>query len=391
MSTSLNRRTWLKSGALLAAGFGTGAAMGFPSLAKAGTVSHLSTTAIPSTNMAEVLAKLPKMQARLTSNENPYGPSQKAKEALIGAIEDSFRYPREKIKALQEAIAEEEGVAVENILLGAGSSELLMAAALRYAAKGSSILSADPTYNSLIRTAVNHGSGWIKVPLTADYSHDLEAMEKQVNDDISLVYIVNPNNPTGTITNSDKLRVFCDRVTVKKPVFIDEAYMDYVQNPKQQSMVDCVQRGKDVIVARTFSKVHGFAGLRVGYVVALPETIKALNQYTNGRGNISATSASAALASLHDKEFVADCVMKNQETKDFLYTVLKNQGYTPLDSHTNFVMFPIKMRGERFTQEMLKRGVGLRSWEFYGQQWCRVSLGTMEDMELFASAFGQIS
>ncbi|RDV13476.1 aminotransferase class I/II-fold pyridoxal phosphate-dependent enzyme [Pontibacter diazotrophicus] len=385
MATELNRRDWIRSSALIAAGL---YAVGLPNLAKAAPASLLVP---PRADMHKILADLPRMQARLTSNENPFGPSDKAKKALLEAVNEGNRYARERIMSLRSAIAKEEGVSEEHVMLGAGSSDILLAAALNYASKGGAILSADPTYASLVRSAVDVGAGWEKVPLTKDYAHDLDAMEKKVNDDISLVYIVNPNNPTATITPSDKLRSFCEVVSRRKPIFIDEAYIDYVDDPKGQSMVDCVRKGQNVIIARTFSKVHGFAGLRVGYAIAQPEVIKELSKYTNGAFNVSATSASAALASLQDKEFTKYCVQKNKEAKDYTYSVLKKEGYAYLPSHTNFIMFPLKMNGKKFSEEMLKRGVGLRNWEFYDQQWCRVSLGTMEDMKLFADAFKQIS
>jgi histidinol-phosphate aminotransferase len=385
MATEMNRRDWIRSSALITAGLYVA---GVSNLAKAAPPSLLVP---PRADMKKILADLPKMQARLTSNENPFGPSEKAKKALMEAINESCRYPRERIMALRAAIAKEEGVSEEHVLLGAGSSDLLLAAALAYSNKGGSILSADPTYASLVRSAVDVGAGWEKVPLTKDFAHDLDAMAKKVSDSTSLVYIVNPNNPTGTLTPADKLRAFCETVSKRKPIFIDEAYIDYMENPKSQSMVDCVQKGQNVIIARTFSKVHGFAGLRVGYIIAQPEVVKEFGKYTNGGFNVSATSASAALASLQDKEFTKFCVQKNKEAKDFTYDVLKKEGYTPLASHTNFVMFPLKMNGKKFTEEMLKRGVGLRNWEFYDQQWCRVSMGTMDDMKLFADAFKQLS
>lgn len=380
----MNRRDWIRSSALIAGGLYTA---GMAQWASAAPNSLIP----PKADMAKILADTPKMKARLTSNENPFGPSEKAKEALIEAINDSFMYPRERIMALRKAIAEEEGVAEEYVMLGAGSSELLLAGALNYSRSGGTILSADPTYMSLVRSAVECGAGWEKVPLTKEYAHDLDAMEKRVSDKISLVYVVNPNNPTGTITPTDKLKSFCEAVSRRKPIFIDEAYIDYMENPKKQTMIECVQKGQNVIVARTFSKVHAFAGLRVGYIIAQPDTIKALSKYSNSAGNVSATSASAALASLQDKEFVAACVKKTHEAKEFTYATLKREGYDFLPSNTNFVLFPLKMNGKKFTEEMLKRGVGLRSWEFSDKQWCRVSMGKMEDMQLFADAFKQLS
>ncbi len=387
MATEMNRREWIRSSALIAAGMYSAGMMQWAQTAKAAPGALVP----PRADMAKILADTPKMKARLTSNENPFGPSEKAKKALMEAINESNYYPRERIMALRKAIAEEEGVPEEYVMLGAGSSELLLSGAVNYSRNGGTILSADPTYMSLVRSAMVCGAEWEKVPLTKDFAHDLEAMEKRVSDKTSLVYLVNPNNPTGTITAADKMKSFCEVVSKKKPVFVDEAYIDYMDNPKKQTMVECVKKGQNVMVARTFSKVHAFAGLRVGYIIAQPDTVKELSKYTNGAFNVSATSASAALASLQDKEFVASCVKKNQEAKDFTYSVLKREGYEYLTSHTNFIMFPLRMSGKKFTEEMLKRGVGLRSWEFYDKQWCRVSMGRMEDMKLFADAFKQLS
>jgi histidinol-phosphate aminotransferase len=381
MESKINRRNWLKSGALMAAGltFGTGK----------WNAAGAHTTATPAP-----LADRPVIKARLSANENPFGPSQKARKALIEAIDGSYMYPREYTQQFKSMIAKEEGVTEEHILLGAGSSELLMAAALNYTLKGgsgSSILSADPSYTSLMRAASLYGSGWEKVPLTKDYAHDLEAIEKKVTDKTSLVYICNPNNPTGTIVPAAKLASFCEVVSKKKPVFVDEAYIDYVDNPKKQSMTEAVRKGQNVMVARTFSKVHGFAGLRIGYVVALPETVKELGKYCTGGMNICATSVRAAIASYTDTDHLNYAIKKNAESKEFLYKALKDTGYSYIPSHTNFVLFPLQMEGKRFTEEMMKRGVSIRNWEFDDKQWCRVSLGTMDEMKLFAEAFKQLS
>jgi histidinol-phosphate aminotransferase len=381
METKINRRNWLKSGALMAAGLSLG-------------TSKWNATEAHTDAVLSPLADRPVIKARLSSNENPFGPSQKARKALMEAIDDSYMYPREYTQQFKSMIAKEEGVTEEHILLGAGSSELLMASALNYTLKsgaGSSIISADPSYASLMRSASQYGSGWEKVALTKDYAHDLEAMEKKVSEKTSLVYICNPNNPTGTIVPAAKLASFCEVVAKKKPVFVDEAYIDYVDNPKKQSMMEAVRKGQNVIVARTFSKVHGFAGLRIGYVVALPETVKELSKYCTGGMNVCATSVRAAIASYTDADHLSYAIKKNAESRDFLYKVLKDAGYEYIPSHTNFVLFPLQMEGKRFTEEMMKRGVSIRNWEFDNKQWCRVSLGTMEQMQLFAGAFKELA
>jgi histidinol-phosphate aminotransferase len=212
-------------------------------------------------------------------------------------------------------------------------------------------------------------------------------MAARVNDKTSIVYICNPNNPTGIVTDPVKLSAFCESMSAKKPVFVDEAYIDYVADPKKNSMVSCIKKGQNVIVARTFSKVHSFAGLRIGYMIALPDTIKEISKFGGGGSSIAATSVMGALASYGDKEFIKYSVAKNNEVKDFLYKTLKENGYEYLPSQTNFVLFPLKMDGKRFVEEMMKRGVSIRNWEFEGKHWCRVSMGTMDQMKLFADAF----
>src|SRR5690606_18719215 len=158
---------------------------------------------------------------------------------------------------------------------------------------------------------------WKKIPLTADFKLDLDAMEKAIDDTTVLVYLCNPNNPTGTTLDPVQLKAFCQRVSSKIPVFIDEAYIDYLENPEEASMISLVKDGYNVMVTRTFSKLYGFAGLRVGYMVAPPEILKLLNPYSIGARSISATSANAALAAYQDTEFLQSALKGTQESKEF--------------------------------------------------------------------------
>jgi histidinol-phosphate aminotransferase len=205
------------------------------------------------------------------------------------------------------------------------------------------------------------------------------------------VYVCNPNNPTGTVVDTAKLKAFCERVSKKVPIFIDEAYIDYMPDPKGTTLIESVKKGQNIYVARTFSKLYGFAGLRVGYIVGQPESIKNLEPYTSGWACISGTSAQAALASYQDTQYLSDALKKTVASKEYLYSVLKKEGYEYIPSSTNFVMFPLNMDAERFTEEMMKRSVGVRPWKFAGKQWCRISIGKMEEMEMFAAAFKQVS
>jgi len=384
----MNRRDWLRTSALAAG------ALTLPN----GIVQNLSAAPIAAPANAyrkytdqAIAQQFPNLKARLFANENPFGPSEKAKKAIVDAMGTCYQYPITLMDQLTEKISTNEGIKPEQLLLGGGSTPLLLAAALHFSKNGGSIVTGDPSYDNLPDEAQTHfGAKWVKVPLTADYKFDLDAMEKAVDANTSLVYICNPNNPTGTTVDSAKLKAFCERVSAKVPVFIDEAYIDYLPDPKGSSMMECVRKGQNVIVARTFSKLHAFAGLRVGYIMSQKEMIEKLQPY-NPFGGISATSLSAALASYGDTEYLQGALKKTIESKEYLYGALKKEGYTYIPSVTNFVMFPIPMEGQRFMDEMMKRGVGIRFWKFNNKDWCRVSIGRLDEMKTFEEAFKQLS
>lgn len=384
MKHPINRRAWFKSTALLAGGL----VLGNRVYAEY-TDALLSTTFTPSAKMPPGFTE---MKARLTSNENPFGPSEKAREMMINAIQDSWMYAKVGKGELKKTLSAMWGVSEEHIMLGAGSTEILMAAAQHYGKAGNKILAADLTYMSLIRRACHdYGAALATVPLTRAYDYDFDPMLDAVTADINLVYICNPNNPSGVKADVAQLKGFCEAAAAKKPVFVDEAYLDFQENPEAESMVDLVRKGKNVIVARTFSKVHALAGMRIGYAIALPETIEALKKFGTDGNGISRPGVLGAVATLKDAEFMQYSRQMTKASKDMLYQMLTDNGYEYIPSETNFVLFPIRMDGERFKVEMLKRGVGLKSVHYRNQHYCRVSIGTKKDMALFAEAFEQIS
>ncbi|MGI4835458.1 MAG: pyridoxal phosphate-dependent aminotransferase [Janthinobacterium lividum] len=393
MENRINRRAWLKSGALLAgaasllpAGLG---ALAAPLAPRPAPLLPAAPAWLPLTEQEALAAAAPTLKARLLANENPFGPSAKAKQAIADSVATCYQYPPQS-RELTQKIADYEGLTPEHILLDAGSSPLLLAAAMRYGQQGA-ILTADPTYADLVRKAEKFKAPIVAVPLTADHKYDLDAMEKLLDARTGLVYICNPNNPTGTVLDAAKLKGFVERVAKKTPVFVDEAYIDYLPDPRAASLMSAVKAGQNVLVARTFSKLYGFAGLRVGYLVGQPETIKMLSQYTQGPMSISAPAVQAALVSYQDQAYMQEALQKTLASRLFLYDTLKREGYEYIPSATNFVMFPLRMDGKRFVDEMMKRGVGVRNWQFAGKQWCRVSIGRMDEMQAFAEAFGQVS
>ncbi|WP_266368794.1 pyridoxal phosphate-dependent aminotransferase [Tellurirhabdus rosea] len=392
MASVFSRRDWIKSGLLASAG-----TMALPHLAQAAPAAALTGPygAVYLERHRELaheaaLAAAPQLKARLSANENPWGPSAKAKEALIKSVDTSFLYAGPVVMELRKLIAAEAGVPEDYILLGAGSSELLMASLMLYGPKGK-VLMADPCYiSNRDDQSDNSGMQFDKVALTKDYQYDLSAMATRVDGKTSMVYVCNPNNPTGVILPSAQLRSFCESISPKAPVLVDEAYIDYAKDIKTDSMVDCVRKGQNVIVLRTMSKLHAFAGLRVGYAIAQPAVIKELRRYCSGGFSISTPSASAALASLRDSEFQQFTLKKTAESKAYLYDFLKSAGYTWLPSSTNFVLFPLRMKGQTFLKSMMEQGVSVRRWEFDQQHWCRVSIGTLDEMKMFAQAFEKV-
>ena len=340
--------------------------------------------------LLESSREFPILDARLNANENPYGPSPMALEALKNSASGGNRYAWKELFQLVDKIADFEGVTPNNIMMGPGSSDLLEKTAMVLFMNGGNVISADPAYMSLIRVAEAAGGTWKPVPLNKDWSHDLEAMEKAIDSETKLVYICNPNNPTGTITDAKKLLAFCSRVSEKVPVFVDEAYLWFLEDGAKQSMVSLINEGKDIIVARTFSKIHGMAGLRVGYALAQEATLDKLQRITRAGMGISYPSVYAAMAAMDDNGFLDKSRKLNAEARDYVFKSLQEMGFEPVASHTSFMIFPIEMEGKGFLQKMTEEKVGVRAFQFMDKNWCRVSMGTMEEMKLFTAALSKV-
>jgi histidinol-phosphate aminotransferase len=332
----------------------------------------------------------PIIKAKLNANENPYGPPMSAQNAIKESVAGGNRYAWKEMSDLVSKISKKEGVPVDHIMMGPGSSDLLEKVAIVLFMNGGNIVSADPTYMSLIRVAESVGATWKAVPCKKDWSHDLKAMEAAIDKDTKLVYICNPNNPTGSLTSGKELIDFCSRVSEKVPIFIDEAYLELAAG-QTESMVSLLSQKKNVIIARTFSKVMGMAGIRVGYVAALPSFLDSINKITRGGMGISLTSILGATAAIDDKEFQDMSIKLNAEAKEYVYSELTKMGYTYIPSYTNFILFPIKMNGKDMLKKMADKGVGVRSFDIQNQTYCRVSIGTMEEMKMFTKGFAELS
>ncbi len=390
----LNRRDMIKKGLLTAGGVTLFPHISFGETAKTPLQIDRSGNALYSPFFKEYIPDHflteNTLLAKLNANENPYGPSPAAIKAVKSTAMKGNRYAWRELYGLIDKIASKEGIASENIVMGPGSSDLLEKTAMVLFMNGGNVVSADPSYMSLIRVAEATGASWKGVPLKKDWSHDLEAMEAAVDKDTKLVYICNPNNPTGSITNYNELLDFCSRVSEKVPVFIDEAYLDFLEDGQQKSMVSLINKGKDVIIARTFSKIHGMAGLRVGYIAALPKTLEKIRKITRGGMGIAYTSVFAAIASMDDQAFQELSRQRNAEAREYVYDTLKKMGYEYVPSSTSFIIFPIEMEGKLFLERMMEKKVGVRAFEIMNRNWCRVSMGTLEEMKIFTAALSEV-
>ncbi|WP_228236503.1 pyridoxal phosphate-dependent aminotransferase [Allomuricauda sp. M10] len=393
-TTNINRRDWIRKSMLTAGGAMALPYFGIAETPMAPLTLDAKGNAVYSQFFKEFLPDIPvplaPITAKLNANENPYGPSPMAVEAFKNTAAGGNRYAWKELFQLVDKIAKFEGVESKNIMMGPGSSDLLEKTAMVFFMNGGNVVSADPAYMSLIQVAESVGAKWKPVPLKADWSHDLKAMEEAIDADTKLVYICNPNNPTGTMTDHQELVDFCSRVSEKVPVFVDEAYLWFLDEGAKKSMVSLVNEGKDVIIARTFSKIHGMAGLRVGYIVALEETLNRLQNITRGGMGITLPSVHAAMAAMDDAEFIEKSRMLNAECRDYVAKSLEEKGFEYVPSHTSFMIFPIEMEGKEFLNKMTELNVGVRAFQFMGKNWCRVSMGTMEEMKMFTAAINKV-
>ena len=330
------------------------------------------------------------VNARLVWNENPHGPSKKAAQAFQKAVWEGNHYSWSSLDQLVDKIAAYEGVNKDQIMMGPGSSDLLEKAALVYFQKGGNVVSADPSYMSLVSVAKAAGGSWKAVKLTSDYQHDLPAMEAAIDANTKMVYITNPNNPTATCTDTAALMDFCRRVSERVPVFVDEAYIELSDGGLKNSMAPLVAEGKDIFVSRTFSKIHGMAGLRLGYMLGKKESLTAINEITRGGMGIAGPTIEAGMASMEDQEYLTDCKQKLVTARNNTQAYLDSRGMDYMPSQTNFIIFPIAMPGDEFLEKIYDKKVVVRAFKFWDQDWCRVSMGTPKEMAYFIDAIDSI-
>ena len=370
----MNRRAWLKRG---------GAASALTLLGANGFAAALTEAEIKAFNPRPLDGP-----AQLNFNENPFGPSAKVRKAMQEAFEQGCRYPSRYLNVLVEKIAKKEGVTPEHIVIGGGSTEGLKVTGLTYANNGGEIIAARPTFLAMLNYARQWGASINWVDLDDTLTHDVNEMEKRISSKTSLIFLCNPNNPTSTLLEKNKLRDFVSSAARKTLVFSDEAYYEFIEEKGYPSMVEMVKKGENVIVSRTFSKVYGLAGLRIGYLVAKPEIANKLRD--NVVANTNVLAIQAAITAMDDDEFYQFSLQKVREGKQLMRQTMDELGLEYAPSNTNFLFFKTGRPIQTFSQQMMKEGIMVgRAFPPY-TDWCRISTGTIEEVKLFNKALKRV-
>ena len=323
----------------------------------------------------------------LRYNENPYGPSASGLKAGAEAAAVGAYYPESITDDLQRAIANRHDLSMDNMVLSSGSNEALHAAMVAYGKHGK-IVTAALTYTDHVAYSKRMGVEFVTVPLAEDMSIDLDAMATAVDDSVSLVYVCNPNNPTGMTLDGDKLRAFCRTVSKRAVVLVDEAYNEITDDPDYTSVVDLVREGENILVMRTFSKIFGMAGYRVGYGMGHPDIADTVNGHVMAWPN--GVGLATAYASYQDDEFIAFSRAKVLEGRKMVNDTFRRNGIEPLPSQTNFVYADIGRNAEEFAAKMAARNVLIRGSMGGPENYSRVSMGKLEDIEVFDRVFTEV-
>jgi len=325
----------------------------------------------------------------LSWNENPYGPSPAARAAISQSIADGCRYPSdEEIAALVSALAVHEDISANHIVIGTGSGELLRALGLLYGRDGGEIIAAHPTYEELTSYAQHWGAAMKFVPVDGQLRHDLPAMHAALSPHTRAVYLCNPNNPTGTAVPAAHIREFVRSLPPTAIAIVDEAYMDFAAAGETASVAGLVPEGQRVVVLRTFSKIHGMAGLRCGYAIAPPDIAAQLAAACMTTPNIFAVRA--ARASLTDRGFLADCRQRIQASRARITAELTRLKLRYAEPQGNFVFFDTGMPLSRFSDLMRQRNILVGRLFAPYDTWCRITIGTEPEVTAFLGALREV-
>lgn len=327
---------------------------------------------------------------KLASNENPLGASPKALSAIREHLDEAYLYPDDWGFSLRRALATRHSVQENQIVLGAGSCELIEMTVLTFAGPEDEVISSKYGFAIFAKATQVVGARNIIVPAREDLAHDLSAMAEAVTERTKLGFIANPNNPTGTMSTRDEVESFMNAVPQRIIVVFDEAYYDFVQRDDYPESMDYLRAGRNVVILRTFSKISGLAGLRIGYAIAKPELAEGMNR-ARKPFNTTRLAQVAALAALDDREHLKKTVETNRSSREFLYGELSKLGMKFYPSEANFVLIDLKKNAQEVFDGLLREGVVVRPLQGYDLPNCiRVSVGKLEHMKVFLEALERI-
>ena len=344
---------------------------------------------VPGKPIEEVERELGISAIKLASNENALGPSPRALEAVARRLASSNRYPDAGGTYLREKLSARHKVAMEQIVLGAGSTELIQILCRIYIERGRIGLTSHGTFVMFPLAVCAAGGDCLQVPLK-DYAYDLDSMAEHLDESVRVVYLANPNNPTGTMVTAAATDRFLARVPEDVLVILDEAYCDYVERSNYSRSLDYVREGRYLIVLRTFSKAHGLAGLRVGYGLGHPEIVDAVNK-VRSPFNVSSLALAAAEAALDDEEHIRRSVASNRRGLEFFARELPRLGLRAVPSVANFVYAETGREAKEDFKLLLKMGVIVRPMGFMGMpEGLRITVGTEEENRRVVGALAQL-
>jgi len=327
---------------------------------------------------------------KLASNENPYGFSPKAREAVIGAFDGAAIYPDGNCTALREALATKYGTSPNNFVFGAGADEIIAMLGKVFINEGNECVTAEITFSQYAASVLAMGGKMVYAPMKPDFSHDLDAIVERITSKTRLVFIANPNNPTGIIHTQEEQARFMKKVPRDCIVVFDQAYAEFANDPAYPNTFAMMKEYSNIIYMKTFSKAYGLASFRVGYAIAVPEII-GMFEKIRAPFNVSLQGQTAAVAALNDSTFLNDSVEKNKRVKEFTIAKLTEMGVECLPTQANFVMANVKRNSRIMFTELMKRGYIIRAGAAFGMdEYIRVTFGTMEEMEGFLTALESV-
>ncbi|MEO0417702.1 MAG: histidinol-phosphate transaminase [Pseudomonadota bacterium] len=347
----------------------------------------LSASAAAAAEMAEPDFGPTNGTALLSRNENPYGPALSAIKAITENAKMGCYYTDRGLEKLHHMIAERHNVDVKQVVVGSGSTEILCAISIAWGRDGA-ILCPDLFWDTTVKYGERQGVKSIRVPLTSDMNVDLAGIEAGLTDEVSLIQICNPNNPTGVLIPSADLRSFAGRTSGKATLLVDEAYNELTDAPDDNTMIDMVRGGADMIVCRTFSKIYGMAGLRVGYAITSEANAERIRSHMMSFGG-NLGGVAAALGCYNDFDFLAKSRAMVLEGREMIMDAVAKAGLTALPSQTNFVYVEVP-DADAVQKAMMDRGIRIRGAYGKWTQYSRVSTGMIADVERYAKALPEV-